>query len=152
MLASNGTCVTAGSRLRMYGGVGGSSECRYELILCTKVDFPAPAMPIVIMATGFRLGADVDASMTNSMKVLFQLKCQKFSDVHVTREVSPGPGPGPTTGTLWQVSTEIFNCDNRALSDHVVISVSVSSSNYYSVNGWKLPLEQRLTLVSITSF
>jgi len=43
--------VTAGSRLRMYGGL--DSECRYELIRCTKVDFPAPAIPIVIMAMGF---------------------------------------------------------------------------------------------------
>jgi len=58
-------CVTAGSRLRMYGGAGGLRECKYELILWTKVDFPAPAIPIVMMATGFFLGA---ASMTNTTK------------------------------------------------------------------------------------
>lgn len=39
----------------MYGGDGGSDECRYELIRCTKVDLPAPAIPIVIMAMGFFL-------------------------------------------------------------------------------------------------
>lgn len=39
----------------MYGGDGGLSECRYELILWTKVDFPAPAIPMVIMTIGFFL-------------------------------------------------------------------------------------------------
>lgn len=49
----------------MYGGEGGSSECRYELILCTKVDFPAPAIPIVMIATGFFLEVELDASIVN---------------------------------------------------------------------------------------
>jgi hypothetical protein len=69
ILASKGMCVTAGSRLRMYGGAGGLRECRYELILCTKVDFPAPAMPIVIMATGFFLAAEAMMNL-NGMKKL----------------------------------------------------------------------------------
>ena len=45
----------------MYGGDGGFCECKYEFIRCTNVDFPAPAMPIVIIATGF-FGVVVDAS------------------------------------------------------------------------------------------
>ena len=55
--------MTAGAWFRMYGGDEGSNECRYELRRWTKVDFPAPAMPIVIMVTGFFLspvGADDD--------------------------------------------------------------------------------------------
>lgn len=36
-----------------YGGDGGFFECRYELIRCTNVDFPAPAIPIVIITIGF---------------------------------------------------------------------------------------------------
>ncbi len=49
----------------MYGGDGGSSACRYEFRRCTKVDFPAPAIPMVIMVTGFLpslAGAEPDAS------------------------------------------------------------------------------------------
>ena len=63
MLASYGVLATAGSRLRTYGGDGGSSECRYELIRCTNVDFPAPAMPIVMMTTGFFLSCTVAFSV-----------------------------------------------------------------------------------------
>ena len=32
---------------------GGSRAWRYELILCTKVDLPAPAIPMAIIVTGF---------------------------------------------------------------------------------------------------
>ena len=49
----------------MYGGRGWAFEavgvCRYELIRCTNVDFPAPAIPIVIITVGF-LSIDVDDS------------------------------------------------------------------------------------------
>lgn len=37
----------------MYGGDGGSRECKYEFMRCTNVDFPAPAIPMVIMVIGF---------------------------------------------------------------------------------------------------
>ena len=37
----------------MYGGFGGSSECKYEFMRCTKVVFPEPAMPIVMITDGF---------------------------------------------------------------------------------------------------
>lgn len=57
MFGSKLVLVTAGSRLRTYGGEGGSLEWRYELILWTKVDLPAPAMPMVMMTTGFFLSA-----------------------------------------------------------------------------------------------
>lgn len=63
MLASNGTFVTAGSRFRMYGGDGGLDEWRKELMRCTKVDFPAPAIPIVIMTMGFFLSDIVEEEL-----------------------------------------------------------------------------------------
>ena len=77
IFASYGVFATAGSRLRTYGGDGGSCECRYELILCTKVDFPAPAIPMVIITTGFFLfigdadepAADVSGSIAVWMVV-----------------------------------------------------------------------------------
>lgn len=37
----------------MYGGEGGFWECRYEFMRCTKVDLPAPAIPIVMIAMAF---------------------------------------------------------------------------------------------------
>lgn len=37
----------------MYGGDGGFFEFRWEFILWTKVDLPAPAIPIVMMTMGF---------------------------------------------------------------------------------------------------
>ena len=37
----------------MYGGKGGSNECKYELRRCTNVDLPAPAMPMVMITVGF---------------------------------------------------------------------------------------------------
>lgn len=52
MLASNGECVIAGSRFSMYGGM--LRSCRYALRRCTKVDFPAPAMPMVMITDGLR--------------------------------------------------------------------------------------------------
>lgn len=57
MLASNGTLATAGSRLSVYGGDGGVSAWRYELMRCTKVVLPEPAMPMVMITTGFLGGA-----------------------------------------------------------------------------------------------
>ena len=51
----------------MYGGDGGSSECKYELIRWTKVDFPAPAMPIVIMTTGFFFSVELEELDEGSM-------------------------------------------------------------------------------------
>ena len=51
----------------MYGGVGGFWECRYELMRCTKVDFPAPAMPIVIIVMGFFFVEDDAADDAESM-------------------------------------------------------------------------------------
>lgn len=42
----------------MYGGDGGLRECRCELIRWTNVDFPAPAMPMVIMTMGFFFSCD----------------------------------------------------------------------------------------------
>lgn len=68
MLASYGTNATAGSRFKIYGGLLGSEECRYELILCTKVDLPAPAMPIVMIHTGFFLSTvDVEGGGSTTM-------------------------------------------------------------------------------------
>ena len=37
----------------MYGGLGGFSECKYEFMRCTKVVFPEPAIPIVMITLGF---------------------------------------------------------------------------------------------------
>ena len=37
----------------MYGGFGGSNECRYELMRWTNVVLPEPAMPMVIITLGF---------------------------------------------------------------------------------------------------
>lgn len=72
MLASNGVFATAGSRLRTYGGEGGSLECRYEFIRCTKVDFPAPAIPIVMITMGFFFSEDaLDASAVDAMLIGF---------------------------------------------------------------------------------
>ena len=55
MFASNGTRVTAGSRFKIYGGFGGFSACKYEFIRWTNVDFPTPAIPMVIIAIGLGL-------------------------------------------------------------------------------------------------
>ena len=37
----------------MYGGREGLTVCRWEFMRCTKVDLPAPAIPIVMMTLGF---------------------------------------------------------------------------------------------------
>ena len=58
MFASKGTLVTAGSKLRTYGGFCGLFACRCAFIRCTKVDFPEPAIPIVIIHTGFMAGVE----------------------------------------------------------------------------------------------
>ena len=76
--------------MRTYGGDGGSCECRYELILCTKVDFPAPAMPIVIITTGFFLSAgvadelavDVSGSISVQM-VVHEKRATEIGRAHV---------------------------------------------------------------------
>jgi hypothetical protein len=51
----------------MYGGVGGFWECRYELMRWTKVDFPAPAMPITMIVIGIFFVEDDAADDGESM-------------------------------------------------------------------------------------
>lgn len=65
MLGSNETFATAGSRFSLYGGEGGLSEWRYEFIRCTKVVFPDPAIPIVMITIGFFVDSldEVEAMM-----------------------------------------------------------------------------------------
>ena len=45
--------MTAGSKFKIYGGEGGERVCRYEFMRWTNVDFPAPAIPMVIITIGF---------------------------------------------------------------------------------------------------
>lgn len=65
--------------MRIYGGEGGSREWRYELILWTKVDFPAPAMPIAMIVIGFffvvlSAGRDVVADDEDGSMVVVTIK------------------------------------------------------------------------------
>lgn len=55
--------MTAGSKFKIYGGEGGERVCRYEFMRWTNVDFPAPAIPMVIITIGFFFGALVVCSM-----------------------------------------------------------------------------------------
>ena len=48
----------------MYGGFGGSNECKYEFMRCTKVVLPDPAIPIVMITLGFRF--DVDEALAGA--------------------------------------------------------------------------------------
>lgn len=54
----------------IYGGIDDSDECRYELILCTNVDLPAPAMPIVIMHIAFFFSVVVDIDVEGAELVV----------------------------------------------------------------------------------
>lgn len=86
MLGSNETFATAGSRFSLYGGEGGLSEWRYEFIRCTKVVFPDPAIPIVMITIGFFVDSldEVEAMMhgfSNSQRPYTTLACDS-TDTH----------------------------------------------------------------------